>query len=273
MDRLCDMVNEVLRSNQELSLRLRNMEQAQRAPVTTSTHDDWLSQSDSLSEAINTDEPTPDRIGVSSRSDSLPGYTAEFSHPREKDDPQHGATHAHVESTDHAEKQLHEEVRESAFEELLHQSRVYQHVNQNDDSPSLISDTRSSLALSICSSLTLGDISNVSLYAIPVYSREISNADCYTFGSLKAATTSTPVIRVPDDHEARTPTSWWRAKRKNSNGVDDRRIFGVALDTSIRYAYITISLFNVNSLSPIYGYTPIVLAACGVYLKEKGVYY
>lgn len=47
-------------------------------------------------------------------------------------------------------------------------------------------------------------------------------------------------------------------------------IFGVPLQQSIRYANVAISLFNDEGQSYIYGYVPIVVAKCGVYLKEKG---
>jgi hypothetical protein len=47
-------------------------------------------------------------------------------------------------------------------------------------------------------------------------------------------------------------------------------IFGVPLSTSVRYANVAISLSDHNGQSYIYGYVPIVVAKCGVYLKEKG---
>lgn len=47
-------------------------------------------------------------------------------------------------------------------------------------------------------------------------------------------------------------------------------IFGVPLQTSIRYANVAISLLNDEGQSYIYGYVPIVVAKCGVFLKEKG---
>jgi len=47
-------------------------------------------------------------------------------------------------------------------------------------------------------------------------------------------------------------------------------IFGVPLQNSIRYANVAISLINEEGESYIYGYVPIVVAKCGVYLKEKG---
>ena len=47
-------------------------------------------------------------------------------------------------------------------------------------------------------------------------------------------------------------------------------IFGIPLATSIKYANVAISLTDENGQSFIYGYVPIVVAKCGVFLKEKG---
>ena len=49
-------------------------------------------------------------------------------------------------------------------------------------------------------------------------------------------------------------------------------IFGVPLRQSISYANVAISLVDSEGKSYIYGYVPIVVAKCGVYLKEKGVF-
>ncbi|KAK4216692.1 RhoGAP domain-protein [Rhypophila decipiens] len=46
-------------------------------------------------------------------------------------------------------------------------------------------------------------------------------------------------------------------------------IFGVPLRQSITYANVAISLIDENGKSYIYGYVPIVVAKCGVFLKEK----
>jgi hypothetical protein len=48
-------------------------------------------------------------------------------------------------------------------------------------------------------------------------------------------------------------------------------IFGVPLNVSIKYANVAISLTNDNGESFVYGYVPIVIAKCGVFLKEKGM--
>jgi hypothetical protein len=48
-------------------------------------------------------------------------------------------------------------------------------------------------------------------------------------------------------------------------------IFGIPLQQSVRYANVAISLSDPETGSSyVYGYVPIVVAKCGVYLKEKG---
>jgi len=49
-------------------------------------------------------------------------------------------------------------------------------------------------------------------------------------------------------------------------------IFGVPLSTSIKYANVAISLTDPDGKQFTYGYVPIVVAKCGVFLKEKGEY-
>ncbi|OTA93100.1 hypothetical protein M434DRAFT_62675, partial [Hypoxylon sp. CO27-5] len=84
--------------------------------------------------------------------------------------------------------------------------------------------------------------------------------------------------------------SWWksfqtRSKHQESQGKgyyhfppasmsirlypQPKGIFGVPLRQSITYANVAISLVDENGKSYIYGYVPIVVAKCGVFLKEK----
>jgi GTPase-activating protein SAC7 len=55
--------------------------------------------------------------------------------------------------------------------------------------------------------------------------------------------------------------------------IEPRGIFGVPLQDSIKYANVAISLFDEEGNSYIYGYIPIVVAKCGVFLKEKGLFF
>ncbi|KAJ6101812.1 hypothetical protein N7486_004239 [Penicillium sp. IBT 16267x] len=67
--------------------------------------------------------------------------------------------------------------------------------------------------------------------------------------------------------------SWWRQFKRNTRKDElkepPRGIFGVPLNESIKYANVAISLTNEHGENFIYGYVPIVVAKCGVFLKEK----
>ncbi|KUJ15388.1 RhoGAP-domain-containing protein [Mollisia scopiformis] len=88
---------------------------------------------------------------------------------------------------------------------------------------------------------------------------------------------------IPAPGDAASPPSkaslkqWWRnfSKPPNkgqenvSNVQQPTGIFGVPLRQSITYANVAISLVDGEGRSYIYGYVPIVVAKCGVFLKEK----
>jgi hypothetical protein len=99
----------------------------------------------------------------------------------------------------------------------------------------------------------------------------------------------------PDTSARRDLTSWWKNFKKGPQRKDEDRgenkglmhayrrlslvgtepiesqgIFGVPLQTSVRYANVAISLNDASGQSYIYGYVPIVVAKCGVFLKEQG---
>ncbi|KAK2753471.1 hypothetical protein FQN54_007861 [Arachnomyces sp. PD_36] len=84
----------------------------------------------------------------------------------------------------------------------------------------------------------------------------------------------------PQHHGSASPpskrdlTSWWKQFKRNAKKEEDKAvhnpgIFGVPLNVSIKYANVAISLTDDKGDSFIYGYVPIVVAKCGVYLKEK----
>ncbi|KAK6381093.1 hypothetical protein LTR65_001055 [Meristemomyces frigidus] len=261
MDRLCDAVNEVLRTNQELSMRLRNMEELHVGQRSGEAQQGGSNDEPGADSGATSPPPDNDQGSDSGRL-SIASSTSQVS-----------ALNGHTRTSgDHG--------RPSNFEELLHRSRVYRHVDPSDTSPSLISDARSTLALSICSSLTLGEVSNISVYAIPIYANELSNASCYNFDPLPTQLENQTAMQVDDPSSSPTTPHkrQWRAlftrspRRPTTDVVPavESGIFGVPLNVSIRYANVAISLFNDDGQSYIYGYLPIVMAKCGVYLKEKG---
>ncbi|EFR01945.1 rho-GTPase-activating protein 5 [Nannizzia gypsea CBS 118893] len=67
--------------------------------------------------------------------------------------------------------------------------------------------------------------------------------------------------------------SWWRqfkrSTKKDTAPQAPPGIFGIPLNVSIKYANVAISLTGDDGKSFIYGYVPIVVAKCGVFLKEK----
>ncbi|KAI0180143.1 RhoGAP-domain-containing protein [Hypoxylon sp. FL1284] len=90
---------------------------------------------------------------------------------------------------------------------------------------------------------------------------------------------TTPQQPPPPTNPASPPSrrdlkSWWkafqtRARHQESQDTQPKGIFGVPLRQSITYANVAISLVDENGKSYIYGYVPIVVAKCGVFLKDK----
>ncbi|RPA83038.1 RhoGAP-domain-containing protein [Ascobolus immersus RN42] len=68
-----------------------------------------------------------------------------------------------------------------------------------------------------------------------------------------------------------TLQSWWKGfkVRDKREGSKKGLIFGVPLRESIEYANVAISLTDGNGATFIYGYVPVIVAKCGVFLKEK----
>ncbi|KAJ4343155.1 GTPase activating protein (GAP) for Rho1p [Ascochyta clinopodiicola] len=90
-------------------------------------------------------------------------------------------------------------------------------------------------------------------------------------------TFSKRAVKKEEEQKGNAPFHVIRQLRKHSIADDppteaaaaQQGIFGVPLIQSIPYANVAISLFNEHGESYIYGYVPIVVAKCGVFLKEK----
>ncbi|TFK46072.1 RhoGAP-domain-containing protein [Heliocybe sulcata] len=72
--------------------------------------------------------------------------------------------------------------------------------------------------------------------------------------------------------------AWWnhftfaqRAKREadEHKGAGESRVFGKPLRESLKYASVQISTANANGELYVWGYIPVVVAKCGLYLKEN----
>ena len=93
--------------------------------------------------------------------------------------------------------------------------------------------------------------------------------------TLSAAQPPSPSQNAASPPSKRDLASWWSAFKRKTKKDEEKveppmGIFSVPLATSIKYANVAISLTNEEGESYIYGYVPIIIAKCGVYLKEKG---
>nr|RBQ97623.1 hypothetical protein FVER53263_00125 [Fusarium verticillioides] len=68
------------------------------------------------------------------------------------------------------------------FDQDLQASRVYNRAIGRQSMTSLTSTALYTTALSLFSNLSLSQVSNISFYALPVYSSDLSNSGCYIFG-------------------------------------------------------------------------------------------
>ncbi|KAF5599874.1 CAMK CAMKL KIN4 kinase [Fusarium pseudoanthophilum] len=71
---------------------------------------------------------------------------------------------------------------EFTFDQDLQASRVYNRATGRQSITSRTSTALYTTALSLFSNLSLSQVSNISLYALPVYSNDLSNSECYIFG-------------------------------------------------------------------------------------------
>ena len=241
MHRLCDLVEEVLANNLDMSSRPRGigsrLADTSGAPATVENH----------SESV--------RSTIASETKQLPG-------PPGNPVPQHNFR--------------------SAFEEDLDASKVYKRALYNRSQLSLISYAARSTSSSLLSGLSFGDVSIIAVFALPLYSSDITNHQHYTFGDVSEQPLNL-VTGEPGESQKKSAFHSWKqsspglanfrlpgSRASSIQPEPDKRIFGVPLEESSVYARNTISILAENGESFI-RYIPIIVAKCGMYLKEKGV--
>ncbi|KAJ4017851.1 GTPase activating protein (GAP) for Rho1p [Fusarium irregulare] len=242
VDRLCDLVEEVLSRDTTLKKRLVAIEVRDEATMPKDTIDSRLDQ---LSVG-----DTPD-VDTAPQSDPFPSNK-----PPEWQRNPYGF----------------------AFEEILMSSRAYRVASKdNSDAFSIISSAGRTASWSMLSGLSLSEVSHIGIQALPIYASDIANKECYDFSPTAANT-----IRIEDLQETDSLKlsrrdrlkGLFRIPRVPEPEPDHAAlppVFGVELQTSIRTANVAISRINDEGQSEIYGYIPIVVAKGGIFLKEKGV--
>ena len=262
MTRLCELVEQVLATNQDMSRRLRNMDgKRSRSPDSDREDDASTCSSDTVT--------LP-----------LPGL------PR-----------------DGLPENVHRSQFGFSFEEDLFASRVYRRPLFSDSGLSLATSAARTTASSILSALSLTDVSNISILAVPVYADEISNQDRYTFGDLYWQRSNMPEglsqqTRVQSQKNALKANRWEGFAYAVSRGRLDKSfnagasqepsgylseyispesiqepvhaVLGVSLSEVIKYSNVAIHFHDADYGSFVYGYIPVYLAKIGNFLKEKG---
>ncbi|KAJ3549850.1 hypothetical protein NM208_g282 [Fusarium decemcellulare] len=165
-----------------------------------------------------------------------------------------------------------------AFEEILMSSRAYRvAARDNSDAFSIITSAGRTASWSMLSGLSLSEVSHIGIQAIPIYAADIANKEHYDFSP--SAASSVP-LDTPQQLSSAKPSRrerlkiLFRAPRAlepvpEPEPEDLRPVFGVPLRESIIYANVAISRFDEAGNPHIYGYTPIAVAKAGVFLKEK----
>ena len=262
MTRLCELVEQVLATNQDMSRRLRNMDGKRTRSRGSDREDDASTTS---GETVTLPPPGLPRDGLSDV------YRSQFG---------------------------------CSFEEDLFASRVYRRPLFSDSSLSLATSAARTTASSILSALSLTDVSNISILAVPVYADEISNQGRYTFGDSYWEPSNMPEglsqqTRVQLQGNALKANRWERFAYAVSRGRLDknfnsgasegpggnlsknispepiqepvRTMLGVSLSEVIKYSNKAIYYHDADSGCFVYGYIPVYLAKIGKFLTEKGM--
>lgn len=243
MTHLCDLVQQVLASNQEMSLRLRNLDDK-----TTDTATPTAAKVDDDASTTSSRTATPPLVNL----------------PQGMQRNQFGF----------------------AFEEDLLASRVYRKTLFSDSGESLVTSAARTTASSILSALSLTDVSNISVLAVPIYAHEISNSRRYTFGDFdpeplenwgqRPTTRSVAAIPKPNKWDGFASAVWRQRRKKISkpeiSSKPEIHILGVSLYESIKFANVAISFTNVTGETYVYGYVPTFVGKIGVFLKEEGMF-
>jgi len=188
---------------------------------------------------------------------------------------------------------------------LRNHESVFHESPMDDSSPAIVGKPNTSVGSSSLGETSSGDFKSQNLQAETIFAYKLSNPRAWASSSLsypnssscEPAPSSGPasailgrtseILRYEEEEPlprkksliSRLLQSCSHSKFITSETklcthiVPPSGIFGIPLRTSITYANVAISLVDANGKSYIYGYVPIVVAKCGVYLKEKGEKY
>jgi hypothetical protein len=165
------------------------------------------------------------------------------------------------------------------FEEELNGTWVYQRAARKmDGSSSIISSAGRTASWSMLTGLSLSDISNIAVLALPIYAEEISNRELYQFGEIDIDALTTVVEQTSNVMASTRLGKLASTRLRRSSSVKaaieadlgPNPIFGVPLLSSMEVACVPISVVQRDGKIFISGYVPTVVARCCAYIKEEG---
>jgi Fungal N-terminal domain of STAND proteins len=173
------------------------------------------------------------------------------------------------------------------FEEELNGSWVYRRAARRIDSASsIVSSAGKTASWSMLTGLSLSNISNLSVLALPIYAEEISNRELYQFGKVdignwRQDAAFLPVLGPERNGKgfkgltvfASTKPPKNSVETANSSDTELNPIFGVPLLSGMKVASVTTGLVEENGEMFISGHIPTVVARCCAYIKEEGKSY
>ncbi|KAK0517095.1 hypothetical protein JMJ35_000250 [Cladonia borealis] len=249
MTRLCDLVEQVLASNQDMSRRLRNMDDK---PVHIPNSPGPGPEDDATTSSSGTITPPPPGLPPDRLPDNVQRSKFGF-----------------------------------VFEEDLFASRVYRKPLFSDSRLSLVTSAARTTASSVLSALSLTDVSNISILAVPVYAHEISNQDRYTFGDFSwepsnMLATPSQQTAIQSQKNALKANRWegfanavWRRRLDKASNLGPsqepiKTLLGVSLAEGIKYANVVIYYTSNKNEDILFGYVPVYIAKVAIFLKERG---
>lgn len=182
------------------------------------------------------------------------------------------------------EENIQRDAKGFAFEELLVNSRAYRNAaHNNEEAFSVMSSAGRTATWSMLSGLSLSEMSNIAILAIPVYATDLNDKEGYDFEPprTEAAVVASHPVQSPSQSPGSTRSkrsikNWWKQFQTDPRTDlqpkvgSSQNVFDVALQTSIPYANVAISLMNDQGELFVYGYIPIIVGKCCIFLKEKG---
>ena len=169
-----------------------------------------------------------------------------------------------------------------AFEEDLLASRVYRKPLFSKSGESFVTSAVRTTAWSILSGISLTDVSNISVLAVPIYAHEISNSARYIFGDIQPESLTVEDREAASNAVQQTPRIDWmigyallheargNATKRNTLRQREPKVLSVPLQDLIKYNNVPISLTNEKGANYTYGYVPVFVAKTGAFLKKSG---